>query len=388
MAYNGDWYAWAFSALTVAIVSAVYTLLFRRFDVESLALGALAWWCGLCALTAFAAPAASYLFLWPLIANLAGLIYVLVRPPAAREGFSALPWILPAAVGILLTGTLPYLLVMLLGTVLLAPLIVAVALLVGFLVPQIYILARWRRWLLPGAGAIAALGLVGAGMATAGYGPNRPRGDSIFYALDADNKSAFWGSADPGPDNWTSQFLHGSPGKGNLTELGIGPRPTIETPTLVLNLDTPSLTDVEDSVQGGRRHLAFDLHFAPGTALVWVSLKNAHVFSSAINGKPVSGGGDKGAALLGASKAAQQAREWVLIYAAPPQEGLRVQLEMDSGDSPSIQVAQDSSGLPSIPELVVWPRPTGIMPTQWWPPLDSSTVVTRTFERFDGTIEK
>jgi hypothetical protein len=61
---------------------------------------------------------------------------------------------------------------------------------------------------------------------------------------------------------------------------------------------------------------------------------------------------------------------------------------MKAGGAPVIQVAQDSAGLPTLPGAVFSQRPSEIMPTQWWPPLDSSTVVTRTFEHFDSTIKK
>jgi hypothetical protein len=288
-AYNGDYYVWAFVALTVAVVSAVFALLFRRFNVESLAVGTLGWWLALSALTAFAAPGASYLFLWPLLASFAELAYAFTRRLPEDETSSVLFWTLPAVVGILLVGSLPYQLMMLLSTVLLAPVVIVTALVTGFLVPHLHILTLPRRWWLSGGAALAAIGLIAAGMATAGYSSNRPRADSIFYAMDADRGSAIWGSADAASDDWTRQFLQGRVENGNLTDWGIGPRAIVESPAPVLNLAGPTLVPFEDSIQDQTRRLGFDLHFAPGTSLVWLTLRNALVTSTTINGKPVSG---------------------------------------------------------------------------------------------------
>ena len=114
-----------------------------------------------------------------------------------------------------------------------------------------------------------------------------------------------------------------------------------------------------------------------------MTLRNARVLSTSINDKPVSTGDPKPRESPLRNAEPGPPGDWVLIYAAPPPEGLRVQIEIEAGGSPVIQVTQDSSGLPPIPAAVFSPRPPEIMPTQWWPPLDSSTVVTTTFEHFE-----
>jgi hypothetical protein len=179
MAYNGDLFAWGFVALTVAMLAATYAFLFRRFGIEGLVLGSLLWWLLLGGLLSLTSPGASYLLVLPLIVSLAELAYAFSRRHEPNPD-SVLLWTLPAVVGILLAGGLPYMLVMLLGTLALPALVITVALLVGFLVPQLHILLRLRGWWVSGAATLAAATLFGAAMASAGYSRERQRADSIF----------------------------------------------------------------------------------------------------------------------------------------------------------------------------------------------------------------
>lgn len=384
MAYNGDYYAWAFVALTVAIVAAVYAALFKWFDVQSLTVGALAWWLLLGVVLGLKAPAASYLVLLPLLASLAELAYAFTRRHPERETDSVLLWTLPAVVGVLLVGALPYLVITLVGTLLVTAVVATVALLAGFLVPHLHILTRAHRWWVAGVSAVASAVLITAGMASAGYSPSRQRADSVFYLLDADSGQAAWMSADSKPDAWTAQFLTPPAQKGTYQELGFGKDALIKSAAPRLDLTTPDLATLEDQTLGDRRRLDLQFHFAPGTQLIWVNVKKARVLGAAVEGKPVTGFNptESGSHASG-SQPKDSEPGWLLAYAAPPPEGLRLQLDLEAGASPLIRLFQDSSGLPAIPGTSLAVRPADVMPTEWWPPLDSSTVVERTFEHFE-----
>lgn len=369
-AYNGGFYAWAFVALTVAVAAAVYAWLFRRFNVESLALGALVWWAGLAVVVSLSAPEASYLLLWPLIASLIEMALAFARRHREHEMEGVLLWTLPAIVGILLFGALPYLLIMLLGTLAIVPLVATVALLVGFLVPQLHILAvPWRSG--PAvAGALAAMVLIVAGAAHSGYGPDHPRADSIFYAFDADTGRAFWMSADTAPDSWTAQFLTESAGKGSLDQLALGRRALIESPAPVVALQPPDLSTLDDITLGDSRVMRFRLNFAPSARVVWVAVDKARVAEAEVNGKKITG------------TSSTPVAGWMLVYAAPPATGLLLTLEIDASSSPVLRVFQDSDGLPALPGISVKPRPPDLMPSPFSLPLDSSRVVWKSFEHF------
>src|SRR5208282_1103949 len=116
MSYNGDFYAYGFLALTVAILCALYVVLGRKIRLGNLIFGALAWRAILTVVTSLLLKGASYLFTWPLLASLVELGYAFTRRNPEVEEESALVWTMPAIVGILLFGGLPYLLVMLIST--------------------------------------------------------------------------------------------------------------------------------------------------------------------------------------------------------------------------------------------------------------------------------
>ena len=369
-AYNGAFYAWAFVALAVAIVAAVYGRLFRSFNVESLALGALLWWAGLAIIASLRAPAASYLLLWPLVASLAEMAYAFAERHREPDAEGILLWTLPAVVGILLVGALPYLLIMLLGTQVIVPLVVTVSLLVGFLVPQLHILAvRWRSGLAVAA-ALAAVVLIVAGAAHSGYDSNHPRANSIFYALDADTGRALWMSTDRVQDAWTEQFLAPSVGKGSLDQLALGRRPVIESPAPAAALPAPSLATLDDITVGDSRVMRFRLSFAPSARVIWVAVDKARVTEAQVNGKKIAG------------SRPLPVGEWSLVYVAPPATGLLLTLEVNASSSPVVRVFQDCEGLPALPGIAFKPRPPDLMPTPFSLPLDSSTVVSKTFEHF------
>jgi Peptidase family M28 len=379
MAYNGDLFAWGFVALTVSFTSAAYAILLRRFGIESLTIGALLWWLLAGAFLSVEAPGASYLLVLPLIVSLGELAYAFRRARAPGP-MGVLCWALPAVVGILLAGALPSVLVMLLGTLAVPALVVVTALLVGFLAPQLNSLVRPARWWVTIVAALAALILIGAGMASAGYSATRQRADSIFYVLNADNGTAAWMSDDSQTDAWTRQFLGPAISKGSEGELGPGGRTFLKSSAPRVDLTVPEIATRSDAVNDGRRILDLQLQFAPDTQLTWVAVSDARVLAAAVEGKPVTG---LVAANPGGNSLTQRDRApWLLMYAAPPASGLRLRLELEAPGSPVISVFQDAAGLPVIPGVRAQPRPPGLMPTPFWPPLDSSTVVTRSFQHF------
>lgn len=369
-AYNGDFYAWAFVAITVAIAAAVYGRLFRKFNVESLSLGALLWWAGLAILTSFTAPDASYLLLWPLLASLIEMVYAFARRhPEGRAG-GILLWTLPAVVGILVFGGLPYLLVMLEGPRAIVPLVLTVSLLVALLLPALHVIAGPWRSGLAAVAALAALALIVAGAASSGYDADHPRADSIFYALDASTGKTSWVSAEAAPDHWTSQFLARDITKASLDELSLGRRPVIESPAEAVTIAPPDLTTLDDITMGDSRLMRFRLTFAPTARVVWVKVDRARVADAQVNGKKIIGSGS--APVAG----------WLLVYVAPPPAGLLLTIEVGASSSPVLRVFEDCDGLPVLPGRNFTPRPPELMPAPMLLPLDSSTVVSKRFEHF------
>ncbi|HEV2177793.1 MAG TPA: M20/M25/M40 family metallo-hydrolase [Terriglobia bacterium] len=375
MAYNGDLYAYAFLALTIAVLVAFYALLGRQASVAAMTLGALVWWAILAVAAAIYAPGGSYLFTWPLLASALELGYAFLRRDPEGEEESALVWTLPAIVGIMLFASLPYFLLMLLSTTGLFPILLTTALLVGYLAPQIHIITMRRRWWLAGAAATAAVILLIAGAATSGYNTDHPRADSILYSLDADTGKAVWASGDRAPDAWASQLLKGTLAHGKLSDfVPLWALPTLSAHAPVLPLAPPVVEATGDATFGDIRELRLQITSPRQARTLWVEVANARILEAEVNGRKVSG-----AVPVTGNEPGNQ--HWSLVYTGLPKQGIALTLQFKASESPTMKVVDESDGLPVIPGISFQPRPDNLMATP--PPwLDSSTLVSKTFSHF------
>ncbi len=373
VAYNGDDYLLGFIALTVAIVCSFYAVLGQRVRISSLATGALAWWAVLAAITTFYARGASYLFVLPLLAGLVELGYAFLSRHPEAEAESVLVWTLPAIVGILLFGIVPYMVLLLLSNVGLLPTTLSMALLVGYLAPWVHVMTARRRWLLPSAALAAALAFIVVGMLAAGYSDSNPRADSLFYVLDSDSSQSLWASADAAPDAWTAQFF----GSGQHPEHvpspfdGLMPWGTfLGAPAPSVKVDPPSLQLTDDVSIGTERTLRFLITSPRHARVLWVEVRNAKVLGAAVNGKQAG------------TSAAPDQTNWGLVYTNVPERGFLLDLTVEGGANPEVRLVDQSDGLPPISDRPLPSRPHHLMPSPAVP-FDSSTLVSRTFRHFE-----
>ncbi|MGO9268767.1 MAG: M20/M25/M40 family metallo-hydrolase [Terriglobia bacterium] len=366
MSYNGDFYAYGFLALTVAILCALYVALGRKIRLGNLIFGALAWWAILTVVTSLLLKGASYLFTWPLLASLVELGYAFTRRDPEVEEESALVWAMPAIVGILLFGGLPYLLVMLISTTVLPVVVIVTALLVGLLIPQIHIMTSHRRWLLPAGALVAALVLFVAAMAHTGYDAADPRADSIAYALDADTGKAMWASRDSAPDAWTSQFLGAGARSRDLGHFSFVFRTARvgDAPSIPLAAPTAVVTD--DVTLGEVRDIRMLISSPRQAIILWLGVENARLLAADVNGEKVT------VPTAGLD-------HWALLYVGAPANGLVVTLKVPVSQPPALTVVDETPGLPQIAGKLFRPRPDDLMPDPRWGELDSSVLVAKTY---------
>ncbi len=362
MGYNSDTYAFGLLALTVAVVSAAYAWLGRKIGLASMTVGTLAWW-ALAALAAtLRAPGGSYLFIWPLIASLLELGYAfLSRQPEAEEE-SLLVWALPAILGLFLFVPILDDLVMWVSATRPAILAVAMALLVGFLIPQFRILSGGRPWLVPAAALLVAAGLIAVGLVRSGYDSGHPRADSVFYVLNADTGKAVWASADPAPDEWTTQFLTAHPRRGDLDGFSMRKATLLEADAPAAPLTAPEVMRTDDVSLGDVRVLRLSVRSPRQARAVWMEVSDAKVLEADVNGKKI---------------AAQGAQDWGLIYVGLPQEGVLLTLHVPVAQTPTLKIIDMSDGLPLLPGQSFRSRPADAMPAPSRP--DSATWVGKTY---------
>jgi hypothetical protein len=156
----------SFSALTVGVFAFRYHRALQREHLEDLIAGIFLAWIPLLLLTSFVGDGGSYLFLWPLVAGLpflAWLLFVTSRPYLPLSRVTWFLAVLPASVAIFLW--VPFLARLFLASGLSAFFVhaAAVALLLGMLLPLLAPLLRLDRSIVAGVSLLASVALFLAG---------------------------------------------------------------------------------------------------------------------------------------------------------------------------------------------------------------------------------
>ncbi|SDE13163.1 M28 family peptidase [Glycomyces harbinensis] len=208
--FDRTWYYLAILVFGLALVAAWYVALRRRLGEAALALAPLLWLALLGQITAFAVPGLSFVFAVPALAAV-GLLAAMLLEPRSRP-FRLLGYALfaialvPAVVQSSWTANL----IEAFGMELAA---VPAVLIVLFAAPALPILTMWRRYngpagrLVPAAAALAALALVGTGLAVDRFSAEHPRQAFLSYVLDADTGAAAWVSTDHDRSEWTAGYV-------------------------------------------------------------------------------------------------------------------------------------------------------------------------------------
>ena len=370
---NSDYYLIGFSALAAAISAALYTLLMKKIRTDNLIVGGLFWWLVLMALAALYLPGASYLFTWPLLFGLAGLMFLW----RSKEKQS----ITPGLSAIVCLCSIP-------GIVMLVPVIhqvfigltiswigaimVLVVLLFGLLIPHFSFIAASNKWLLPGALAVTGLAFILLTAAVTKFSPENPKQDSIFYILNADTGKASWASDDQKTDEWTSQLMSVDAKEATLPELFYS-----DTRALFLRSDAPaaSLTApdiqlLEDSTSDGIRNVRVRVASPRNAPLMSVYLDSAAEVADAwVNGKQVS--------KTGTAANGGRGNRWGLRYYAVNDEGVELAWKLKSSEPLKIRAVDQSYGLPEIGGAPFASRPNYIIPSSM--AFTDSTFVSKTF---------
>lgn len=349
--YQSKIYFAGFVALSVAVVTGLYTWFGRRVKAADLLAGALCCWLVLLAVTSLLSPGASYLMTLTLPFGLVALAFVLSAPARTDASLKTLLALcLCAAPAIILLVPLTYHVFAALGLGTVGAWAGPAAALTALLVSHFSLITRAGRWLAPTASALAGVGL----LLVAGFGFNfnksYPKTDHIFYALNADTGKAVWATTDGAADEWTAQFLSPNPDTGDIREytpLYSGRLLMREAPAAPLSKAQVKLTG--ETERDGVRALDLSIVPArPGVNLLLFLDSKAELLSAVVNGKRV--GGD-GAGALPRS----------IQYWAVPAEGLALTLEVKGPRPLRLFLVERSYGLPELPGLSVRPRPDHLM---------------------------
>ena len=388
-------YSAALASLAAGLTLAVWEIGALRW--EELALAGAAVWTAVAVALAIKFPDASYLAAWPLLPVLIVLAVVFVLPRREPGSRSPLVWLLACL------GVVP-------AVLLIAPLLPSVELALGISsmgATGQALLVALAVWLFapalaprassashPAAGMslVFLFGgalLLAAGLATVRYGPSHPRPEWMAYVEDADHSSAQWISeADQNPpdpmhpdvDPWRLQFLTAQPLRINNPVPLPGRAGMIcwshQAPSL--DLAPPAADLLAGSSNDSSRELRLLVRSPQGVARLSLQAEAPKILSLRVNGKSVGARRISGALVFssGAPFVPHDQREiWSLLYAAPPVDGLEIDVEVPAGAPLTLTVADITDGLPSVPGRTFSPRPPGVTARQ----LADMTVVMKSF---------
>lgn len=370
--YHSDLYLMSFVILAVAITAAIYQLFRKNVSVENLAVGGLLWWLILMILTTVYAPGASYLFTWPLLFSLLPLgvrLFARGRKGAFSPSFALL--LLGAVPGIVLMTPLIYQVFIGLTLKSIGTIMVLVVLALGLLIPHLDLLARPKKWALPGVAAVLGIGLIVAAGLLPSFDAKHPKPNSIFYGLNADTGKALWVTMDPEPDQWTSQFLSASAQSKTLPDFL--PRNAddrfLQDEAPSAQLAAPGVELLEDKTDAGVRRLHLRIRSFRQAPVISIYIDSkAEVLKAWLNGRLLE---ESNTAAIVESK-----DQWSMRYFAVPPEGLEFTAEIRSSEPVRVRVVDQSYALPQTLHSFA-PRPDNMIPSSI--PLSDTTLVSKSF---------
>jgi peptidase M28-like protein len=365
---NG-WYALSLVFLTIALVSTLQVLLRTKPGAESLAFGVVFWCVILAGFSAVMLKDASYLFVWPAMFSLCGLDVLL---EARRRGFESM-----LVIGTVALSAVPVLFLLApmvdlafaafgAGWMGAAAIVCLTSLSLGLMVPQLEIITRATKWLLPAAAALSCIVTLVGGALTTQFDADHPLASNVLYALNSESGKAVWASFDERQNSWSAQYLSGSPTRGPLRDF-FSDATFLQHEAPSVELAPPLASTIEDKTNDGIRLLRLRIISQRRAERMTVSLPLAEVLSSTVNGKPLRDD-------------AQQVRisfedGWRLHYANVPEAGFELTIKTRAAHSLKFTVVDSSGGLPETPGEAYSPRPSWIVPIH----LGDVTMVSKSF---------
>jgi Peptidase family M28 len=347
-------YLVGFVLLTVAATAIIYSLFRKKVSVDNLATGALLWFLLLLIVSHIYFPGGSYLLVWPLLAALIVWILEFTLPPG-KLSITKLCLIsaLCAAPGVILISPVIYQNFVAAGISQPILVVVPVTLLLGLLLINFELMATGNRWLLPAGATLAAVCFIVAALLQPDFSQQQPKSNEIFYALNADTGKAVWATGNERPDEWTSQFLSSDARVASLDDYlpWLNEEVFLQQPAPAASLAAPEIKVLDDQVQEQTRRIHMRVSSAREAATLYIysGTELSEVF---VNGQQLTKG--------------EHAPAWekgqMLIYSAPPREGIELLLQTKSSEPLIVKVVDRSFQFPELTNVTVKARPNYIVP--------------------------
>jgi hypothetical protein len=365
--------------LLLILIPVLHFITSRKVPADIWGAGLMLWWM-LAALGLYFSANASYLFIWPLASVLLG-IAVQIRLQRAGHSNGRFITMLAAAI---------------IPLMMLSPIIIMAYLALGSSLPQgimilsvlclilIWPLARHLGSGLNGKAGpvlfVAGLMMTLVVMFGRGFDARHPRGEALFFAIDADQQQAFWVSPDARPGSWLGQFMGEDASEANMTRLIPGyDEEVLFRHTSVPSFEAATLEITGDRKLEGERELS--LHLQSPAAAEYLNLLfpgDAGISSVTVNGFPVplSKVEDDGVSQKAdAMKEKDKARDrdwWRWRWLGLPLEGADIVLRLKADRPLAVKIVEVDYGMPegapqrpgnSMPKIYTWSDSTVIFQT-------------------------
>lgn len=359
--YNSAYYAMAFTALAVAVTAGFLALLRKKIGMSNLAIGAMCWWVVGLLISSVYLKGGSYLFAWPLLFSIAGLIVAhRVKQEPLRSGLLLIAFVPP----IILIAPLISLLFDAMTISLSAGPVLFAALLIGLLTPLLIPSDSSGGWLWPAIASVICILFLVLGSLTSGFDTNRPKPTSLSYGVNSDTGRALWASIYQVPDEWTSQVLSGGSARPLEDFFPLNARRFLQNEATPVPIPAPTVTLIEEK-GSGIRSLRLRVTSSRKAPLICVYTEpDVRVHRATIDGK-----------LIGTSNASGSA--WGVWYYAPPDDGVELVVEAEASGPIKLRTVDLSYGLPDVAGLRITPRPGYMIPSIY--PFSETTMVSKSF---------
>jgi hypothetical protein len=354
-AWSGVYWV-AFALVAFAVTTAIYAGLRRRATGRAIHCGVLVIVALIALAVAARAPGFSYLFTWPLVvAALPLLVSRDVVIGRVRLG-SVLGWVAAFLAIVFLVPIAFAISAIMLGLTGAGGIVavVFVTLVAWLLAPLLESLTTGGRWSTPIACATGALALLAIGVLTVRSSGKHPVPSRLAYVVDADGKDAWLTTSGSmlRTNAWTRAVMDSTAPPPPWLARAAGAN-TVGRPVRRLPMDGPWAKVIADSSTPDGRKLSVRVGAAPGTIVIRMRVTGAPVVSSAIDGR-----------LVDTTRFRRRSSEWVMQYWAPPDSGALIDLTIPAGARPTLELTARKDGLPSMPGIVLPPRPDFVVPVQ------------------------
>ncbi len=270
--YNGHWYIVFFTALTLAFLFWIYTEHFKNYDVKNLLIAPIFIWLLINLMITIKLKGAGF-FIFPVFLSLFSLMVL----------FSSIKSEVKLIVITILS--IPTLIVFVplikmfpvgLGLKLLPISTVFTVLLFGLLLPIFHLIKNTKKlsflFLILGVLAFVSASLKSS------YSSVRKQPTSLVYYLDADKNQAYWASYENTINEYNKAYLTTNPTKGSFTNDVTASKYfskyKLYKQTEVIDLKTPIITKLLDTIEGSIRHIKLQIQSARNANRIEILTKN------------------------------------------------------------------------------------------------------------------